>query len=78
MKEKIKIGDTKIYKNREVKLKGAIITGHILDVIEIILILVVIMGLLSICGLSFSDLISAMGTGLTDVWDWAVSSILGF
>lgn len=80
MENKIRVWNTKTktYENRKVKLKGAIITGQILEVMEIILILVIIMGLLSICGFSILDLIDVMGTGLTDLWEWAVESILGF
>lgn len=76
MKEEMRVWNTKTktYENRKVKLKGALITGNILDIIEIILVLVIIMGLLSICGLSLLDLFSMVGTALGDIWSW----FLGF
>lgn len=72
MKEEMRVWNTKTktYENRKVKLKGALITGNILDIIEIILVLVIIMGLLSICGLSLLDLFSMVGTALGDIWSW--------
>jgi len=66
--------ETKKYEYRRVKLKGALGTGNILDIIQIILILVIIMGLLEITGLHLTDLFNLIGTAVTQLWNW----FLGF
>ena len=51
-------------------MKGALITGNIKDILEIILITVIIMILLSWAGLSINDVLGFVGTSLTDVYNW--------
>jgi len=66
---------TKTYENKKVKLKGAFITGNVLDIIEIILIIVIIMSLLSICGLTLTNLFDTMGTALGEFKNMTIELI---
>jgi len=53
-------------------MKGALVTGNIIDIIEIILIMALIMGLLSLCGLDLSDIFSLVGSGVSQIWNWFI------
>lgn len=53
-------------------MKGALVTGNIIDIIEIILILALIMGLLGICGLNLSDIFNIVGSGVSQIWSWFI------
>lgn len=59
------------------KMKGALITGNIKDIVEIVLVIVIIMILLQWAGLGMSDLIGFVGTGITELYNW-FTGLFGF
>ncbi len=54
------------------KMKGALITGNIKDILEILLIVVIMTILLNIFGYTMGDVIGFVGTSLTEIYDWFV------
>ncbi len=54
----------------EQKMKGALITGNIKDILEILLIVVIMTILLNLFGLEMGDVIGFVGTSLTELYNW--------
>lgn len=51
-------------------MKGAFITGNILDIIKIFLLLSIIATLFLITGLQFSDVTNIISNLITLLWNW--------
>ncbi len=53
-------------------MKGALITGNIKDILEIVLVIVIIMILLNWAGLNMNDVLGFVGTSVKDIYNWFI------
>lgn len=57
-------------RDKKIKLKGELGTGHILDIVLIIFVLSLIVIVFNVTGVSFTDVLSLAGSILKTIWDW--------